>query len=83
MEELKPCPFCGGNPKIRFAGEELKFVCIECITCGSKTRSFPVEENVLTDYAYLRNKLSLEIVNDLIDRVTKLWNRRATDGRPD
>lgn len=33
MNELKPCPFCGGTPKVRY---EMPFSWVEC-KCGAHT----------------------------------------------
>ena len=42
MEELKPCPFCGGQAKMQFGyprqqKDKLKQVFIKCCVCKAKT----------------------------------------------
>ena len=33
MEKLKPCPFCGGNPKVGSLGGDKENWCIWCENC--------------------------------------------------
>ena len=35
MEELKPCPFCGGRACVN----RNRYVGVECLECGAKARS--------------------------------------------
>jgi Lar family restriction alleviation protein len=33
MDKLKPCPFCGGKPKINRVGDQKEFVVYICSEC--------------------------------------------------
>lgn len=43
MSKLKPCPFCGGEPRIRHGkystggGDVIRTVCVYCDNCGCNT----------------------------------------------
>lgn len=72
MNELKPCPFCGGKPRIRDTGKDklsywvvdkMRIVMVECRKCWAMGGIFPTKNGV---------KKAKE---DAI----KAWNRRAND----
>lgn len=70
MNELKPCPFCGGEPKLMvcdgsgsyyanigtaaFFGREMTYKLIRCQKCGIRTKAYLTEKGLF-----------------------KAWNRRA------
>lgn len=71
MEELKPCPFCGGEATlITRMGDEIVHR-IECTVCLAQMG----ETHWAVDGK--KGKLFFEKENDAI----KAWNRRADDGR--
>ena len=46
MEDLKKCPFCGGEAILevyRGFNKEIIFAYIHCLECGASTRSYALE----------------------------------------
>lgn len=71
MEELKKCPFCGGEAKIKgkVKGDVDFCVWCECKDCGARTTSYwPSIEN---------EDLSLENIEMCQNRVVEKWNCRV------
>lgn len=64
MTELKPCPFCGGNPVIKYDDQ---YYWIECEICYVKTRELNVE-----DYGRGMKKTR--------ELCIEAWNRRVENG---
>nr|DAV54163.1 MAG TPA: restriction alleviation protein [Caudoviricetes sp.] len=64
MDELKPCPFCGGEallePYRARKGYEASIQCNQCL-CSMSTITYDEEETAIED-------------------IVKAWNRRAADG---
>lgn len=74
MDELKPCPFCGGKAKLkvcdgsgsfyadigteRFMGREMSHCLAKCERCGIKTKAFLTRRGLFN-----------------------VWNRRADNGK--
>ncbi len=62
MNELKPCPFCGGEPKLMvcdgsgsyysdigtaaFCGREMTHKLIRCSKCGVRTKAYLTEKGL-------------------------------------
>lgn len=74
MEQLKPCPFCGGEAKtsvgyIKCGGDELLLrATVYCGVCGvGKFVKFNAEQKPFEDFA--------KNFNAAVD----MWNRRADD----
>ena len=67
MEELKPCPFCGGKPTLEASEDDLKhhavYVC--CYNCGSIGGSADGEIEETLE-AYIRYAVDA-------------WNRRVNE----
>ena len=46
-EELKPCPFCGGNASVLTLGNEAKVVCDVCIASSTIVRGEHAKETAI------------------------------------
>ena len=76
--ELKPCPFCGGEAKLRECIRELPFseeiyiffVC--CPTCGCSPFHFS-EANIYFKVDFEERKAKLK------NQAVEAWNRRANE----
>lgn len=71
MAKLKPCPFCGGDgrlkkgfPSQQKTGQRMAFV--QCAKCMAKTGTF--------------YQMAYENWNDVIRHAMDAWNERAGDG---
>ena len=58
MDKLKPCPFCGGEAKIRMGyflpgGHQFAdvYCFVECLSCHAKTKWFEAKDEGLVDKA--------------------------------
>lgn len=66
--ELKPCPFCGGTPRLK-AGfpykqrNGVKQALVQCPDCGCRTAT--------------SKQLSFEVWRDVKQNAVDAWNRRA------
>lgn len=42
MDELKPCPFCGGEADVKIVTRHIKnnLIVIKCDLCGASTKTF-------------------------------------------
>jgi hypothetical protein len=86
MDELKPCPFCGGRASLEHSGIE-KTRTIEngdlitswrvwCPNCGTE------QTGGVSEYYFCKDE-TLRLRNPLYDGRSKAiaaWNRRAEDG---
>ena len=82
MIELKPCPFCGGNARVKRMSCEWKnahiadeFV-VKCTECGARLPSF--RSDIWTDDAGV---VHID-ANGAVDAM-EAWNRRASDVNSD
>lgn len=67
-ENLKPCPFCGGEAKFRNeCHNDLLIACVKCTDCLAST------------YAN-SNSYHGRTLDELEEMVIKAWNRRANNG---
>ena len=64
MDELKPCPFCGGKAELVNYGLTGKLKVVQCSDCGARTR---IQANVF-DPDIKRGESIIEA-----------WNRRVSD----
>lgn len=79
MEELKPCPFCGGDAFIE-VGYGCRTASVRCERCGIGTAEYSDE------YQWLRCKNYFDIVEAHMDgsalrQAVEAWNRRAREMR--
>ena len=71
MEELKPCPFCGGEADCALSrGRFGWFVNVECEVCGAETKSFSLG-------AFDEEKWWESLG---ASKARKAWNRRVERG---
>lgn len=64
MDELKPCPFCGGKAELKKETVWTRTeVYVKCTECWAMTKS------VMADAEYCAN-----------DKAAEMWNRRAENG---
>lgn len=86
-EELKPCPFCGGEARIQHDriepcrnsenGDLITHWSVYCPNCGTK------KEGGITEY-YFNNEEKLVIQSDNFNgrkKAIEAWNRRANNSR--
>lgn len=71
-EELKPCPFCGGEGVLKAVNKSYGFtIWCQCRECGSRTEGYcPDMNNEDTD---------IENIEICKNRAIAMWNRRAND----
>ena len=49
MENLKPCPFCGGKGKVMNRSGMYLSSFVFCVECGSQSREFKVSTSYSSD----------------------------------
>ena len=64
MEELRPCPFCGGKGSMR-KDEKHDVAFVRCLKCGCKTAS--------------AHRLMYDDWSEAVQIATDLWNIREGD----
>ena len=74
-EELKPCPFCGREAKIKAVIKSYGFTIWCACECGAKTEGFCPDTNKEDD--------TMENIEKCKKRAIEAWNRRANDGKID
>ena len=80
MEELKPCPFCGGEAEICSAFENKflgKYWYVRCKTCYSRG------SDIYESGKELEPNQEYEAIKGAWDKAIKAWNRRAKDEQTD
>ena len=70
MDELKPCPFCGGEAKLKkgFPSRQIahcRQAVVQCKTCGCRTVTF--------------KQLPMEKWQNVDKQAIEAWNRREND----
>lgn len=63
MNELKPCPFCGGKAYL-FVDDGVRVICQDC------EASTDVRRDIITNDG---------VIGDSVNAVMGLWNRRRCD----
>lgn len=82
MNELKPCPFCGGEARIRdFTMVDLEpEIDVFCINCGAQTFVYETKDDAIeawnrrvedSDIERLRKKVSA------LEKSNRNWRRKA------
>lgn len=79
MEELKPCPFCGGKAAVKTgsngvgnSGTFSQFHSVFCSKCGATTeRTYKTE--------FRRDLGVFKVIKDGYQEAISDWNRRATE----
>ena len=70
MIELKKCPFCGGEGKLKSINDKGDvFMFVQCTECGGSSEMF-VFKNVPT---------RMDKNRPVFDKVRAAWNRRVDD----
>lgn len=72
MENLKPCPFCGGKGKIKAAkGDHAEFaIWCECENCYAQSGGYSAD---------IKNEdLAIENIDSCKNEAVEAWNRRAS-----
>jgi hypothetical protein len=82
-EELKPCPFCGGDAKVgKFGDEAGCYAWVNCIKCGVQTKNFlinPGRSPELNKDWHKYTGYELEIIGT--NQAIAAWNKRTN--KPD
>ncbi len=76
MEELKPCPFCGGEAEICLGCDNKifgKYWFVRCKTCYSRS------SDAYESRSELGPNQVYETIKEAWDKAIKAWNRRASD----
>lgn len=72
MEQIKPCPFCNGNPYTRIMTySEMTILTIGCRECDLVLR-----ETVLPG-------IDFDVFDETKNKLIGKWNRRADNGKED
>lgn len=81
MENLRPCPFCGGEAKLvrrynSLLTKPIVTLCdswlVSCQTCGCSTENFP-------DEIYRSNAGELVVGEDGVAKAVAAWNNRPEE----
>lgn len=73
MENLKPCPFCGGEGKVKAAKKDYIGFTIwcECKKCCAKTNGYCPDLKI--------EDLAIENIDSCKNAAIKAWNKRVND----
>lgn len=83
MEELKPCPFCGGKAAIKQSGIEIMETNRDSVRVDFSIRCVNCNATAPGAYGYISVNLSrtgdLNVWHDDRASAAETWNRRAND----
>lgn len=75
-EELKPCPFCGGEAVIKAVNKSYGLtIWCQCPKCGVRTEGYCHNTN--------NEDATIDNIENCKNRALEQWNRRANDGKTD
>lgn len=75
-EELKPCPFCGGEAVIKAFNKNYGFtIWCQCQKCGARTEGYCPNTN--------NEDATIDNIENCKNRSLEQWNRRANDWKTD
>ena len=75
-EELKPCPYCGGEAVIKAVNKNYGFtIWCQCQKCGARTEGYCPNTN--------NEDATIDNIENCKNRALEQWNRRANDGKID
>ena len=78
MNNLKPCPFCGGKPYLEsnhrafIKGQTSRVAFVRCRECNARTQRFELKDFGRTAHSGEANQCAIEA-----------WNRRTDDAKDD
>nr|DAF22419.1 MAG TPA: restriction alleviation protein [Caudoviricetes sp.] len=77
MEELKPCPFCGGKPVLKFEKRSScgrgRVIRVECTKCYVGIYGYSPDLNC--------EETALDNIENCKRNAIRDWNRRASDDK--
>lgn len=80
MEELKPCPFCGGKAELVAYSNPSYFYSVHCAGCGCHITRFKGISQIPKDRGNKKEERDCAFKNQ--DSTIAAWNRRETEKEP-
>lgn len=75
-EELKPCPFCGGEAVIKAVNRNYGLtIWCQCQKCGARTEGYLPNTN--------NEDATIDSIENCKNRALEKWNRRVDNGKAD
>ncbi len=77
MDEIKPCPFCGGKADVRHGNLYMdETYRVECSACLAMTRRYMVNHpQIRSDGS--RDENTRYTAREAIEKAVEAWNRRS------
>ena len=73
-EELKPCPFCGGEAVIKAVNRNYGLtIWCQCLKCDARTEGYCPDTN--------NEDETIDNIENCKNIALEQWNRRANDGK--
>lgn len=71
-EELKPCPFCGGEAVIKAVNRNYGLtIWCQCLKCDARTKGYCLDTN--------NEDATIDNIENCKNRALEQWNRRVND----